>query len=58
MWGSGDAFRKAESVFVGTEWQNKTASIGEITGSANDARVGHGRQRQGTQSPVVCLERA
>ncbi len=35
MWGAGDAFRKAESVFVGTEWSNRTATIGGITGSAN-----------------------
>ncbi len=35
MWGSGDAFRKSDSVFVGTQWSNKTATIGGIAGSAN-----------------------
>lgn len=36
MWGSGDAFRKAESVFVGTEWSNRDATLGGITGSAKE----------------------
>lgn len=35
MWGSGEAFRKAESVFVGTEWSNARASFNNIVGSAN-----------------------
>lgn len=35
MWGSGDTFRKAESVFVGTEWSNRLATLGGITGDAN-----------------------
>lgn len=35
MWGVGEAFRKAESVFVGTEWSNRQGTIGGITGSAN-----------------------
>ncbi|MFU8897196.1 MAG: PEP-CTERM sorting domain-containing protein [Gammaproteobacteria bacterium] len=35
MWGSGDAFRKEESVFLGSQWSNKTATIGGITGSSN-----------------------
>jgi hypothetical protein len=35
MWGSGDGFRRAESIFVGAEWSNRQASIGSITGSAN-----------------------
>lgn len=30
MWGSGAAFKKSESVFVGTQWNNKTATIGEL----------------------------
>lgn len=33
MWGTGSAFRKAESVFVGSQWRNKTATIGDILGS-------------------------
>lgn len=32
MWDSGTAFRKEESVFVGTEWTNKSVTIGEIFG--------------------------
>jgi hypothetical protein len=36
MWGSGDAFRQADSVFVGTEWSNRDATIGGITGNANE----------------------
>ncbi len=36
MWGTGSAFRKAESVFVGTQWSNKTATIGGIAGSENE----------------------
>lgn len=35
MWGSGGAFRQSESVFVGAQWSNKTATIGGIAGSAN-----------------------
>ncbi len=33
MWGSGAAFRKSDSVFLGSEWSNKTATIGGIAGS-------------------------
>lgn len=33
MWDSGTAFRKEESVFLGAEWENKTATIGGIAGS-------------------------
>ncbi|MGD8591036.1 MAG: hypothetical protein PVG22_19595, partial [Chromatiales bacterium] len=36
MWGAGDAFRKEESIFVGTQWTNKTATIGGIAGSENE----------------------
>jgi hypothetical protein len=36
MWDTGAAFRKAESVFVGTEWSNRNATLGGITGSANE----------------------
>lgn len=35
MWGSGAAFRKEESVFLGTQWNNKTASFGEIAGGVS-----------------------
>lgn len=35
MWGTGDAFRKADSLFVGTEWSDRRGTIGAITGSAN-----------------------
>ena len=35
IWASGTAFRKSESVFVGTQWSNKTATIGGIAGDAN-----------------------
>lgn len=35
MWDSGTAFRKEESVFLGTQWENKTATIGNIYGDAN-----------------------
>ncbi|MBI1285756.1 MAG: PEP-CTERM sorting domain-containing protein [Thiobacillus sp.] len=36
MWDSGTAFRKEDSVFLGPEWTNKTATIGGIAGSANE----------------------
>lgn len=39
MWDSGTAFRKEESVFVGAQWTNKTASIGGIAGSANEVVI-------------------
>lgn len=39
MWDSGTAFRKEESVFVGAQWTNKTASIGGIAGSANEVII-------------------
>jgi hypothetical protein len=35
MWGSGDAFRKADALFVGTEWTDRQARIGSIGGDAN-----------------------
>ena len=35
MWGAGEAFRKEESVFVGAQWTDKTATIGGIAGSEN-----------------------
>ncbi len=34
MWASGDAFRKEESFFLGTQWSNRTATLGGIAGSA------------------------
>ncbi|MDT8383899.1 MAG: PEP-CTERM sorting domain-containing protein [Gammaproteobacteria bacterium] len=39
MWGTGAAFRKEESVFVGTQWTNKTASFGGIAGSVTSTTV-------------------
>lgn len=39
MWDSGSAFRKEDSVFLGAEWTNKTASIGGIAGSANEVII-------------------
>jgi len=39
MWGSGDAFRKSESVFVGTQWNDKTARIGGITGNEREVVI-------------------
>lgn len=35
MWGSGSAYVNSNSVFVGTQWSNKTATIGGIAGDAN-----------------------
>jgi len=35
MWGPGQAFRKQESVFVGAQWSNRTATLGGISGSEN-----------------------
>ena len=42
MWGTGTAFRKEESIFLGTQWTNKTASFGGIAGSANAHILGTG----------------
>jgi hypothetical protein len=53
MWGSGEAFRKADSVFVGTEWQNKTASIGGITGSANAEIVPRSIKKAATEGSWI-----
>lgn len=36
MWGTGDAFRKEDSVFLGAEWTNRLATIGGIAGNANE----------------------
>jgi hypothetical protein len=35
MWGSGEAFPKADSVFVGAEWSNAKASFNNIVGDPN-----------------------
>ena len=35
MWDSGSAFRIEDSMFLGTQWSNKTATIGGIAGDAN-----------------------
>ena len=39
MWDSGTAFRKEDSVFLGTQWTNKTATIGGIAGSADEVVI-------------------
>lgn len=39
MWGPGTAFSKSESVFLGTQWTNKTATIGGIAGDANQVII-------------------
>ncbi len=39
MWDTGTAFRKEESVFLGAEWSNRTATIGSIAGSANQVVI-------------------
>lgn len=39
MWGTGDAFQKSDSVFVGTQWTNKTATIGGIAGSEDEVVI-------------------
>ena len=39
MWDSGTAFRKSDSVFLGTQWSNKTASFGGIAGSVTSTTV-------------------
>lgn len=39
MWGTGAAFRKEESAFVGTQWYNKTATIGGVVGSEHDVVI-------------------
>jgi hypothetical protein len=33
IWGPGEAFRREQSTFLGTQWTNKTATIGGIAGS-------------------------
>tara|TARA_R110000744_G_scaffold117745_1_gene220115 strand:+ start:9277 stop:11172 length:1896 start_codon:yes stop_codon:yes gene_type:complete len=35
MWGSGTSFKESESLFLGAQWSNTTASIGGIAGSSN-----------------------
>jgi hypothetical protein len=47
MWDSGNAFRRSESVFVGEEWANRTATLGEILGSQNTVII------RGTNSVTV-----
>jgi len=39
MWDSGTAFRKEDSVFLGSTWTNKTATIGGIAGNANEVVI-------------------
>ena len=62
MWGSGDAFRKAESVFVGTEWSEQARPASAASRAvANDARLLGGTaradSRRGHSMQLwVCLE--
>ncbi len=39
IWGSGGAFTKSESIFLGTQWSNKTATIGGIAGNENTVLI-------------------
>jgi hypothetical protein len=39
MWGSGGATVLKDSVFVGTEWKNKSTGIGGFTGSVSTVKV-------------------
>ncbi|WP_214660487.1 PEP-CTERM sorting domain-containing protein [sulfur-oxidizing endosymbiont of Gigantopelta aegis] len=39
MWATGDAFVKSESAFLGSEWSNKTATIGGIAGSRTTSTI-------------------
>lgn len=39
IWGSGGAFTKSESIFLGTQWTNKTATIGGIAGNKNSVVI-------------------
>lgn len=39
MWGPGAAFQASDSVFVGAEWQNRTAGVGGFVGSVSDQTV-------------------
>jgi hypothetical protein len=55
MWGSGTAFRKDESVFLGAQWSNKTASFGGIEGSANEHVPGTGGTIPNPEYPAKVL---
>lgn len=39
MWGTGDAFVKTETVFVGEEWTNASTTIGGIIGKENQVLI-------------------
>jgi hypothetical protein len=39
MWAPGSALQKADSVFLGAQWTNRTATIGGIAGSANEVII-------------------
>jgi len=58
MWESGGAFVQEESVFLGTEWSNRTATIGGILGSANEIIIPASGALYGTyyQPKVLVLE--
>jgi len=58
MWESGGAFVQEESIFLGTEWSNRTATIGGILGSANEVIIPASGALHGTyyQPKVLVLE--
>ncbi len=39
MWDTGSAFQASNSVFLGAQWSNRTATIGGIAGSANQVVI-------------------
>jgi len=39
MWGTGSSFQAQNSVFVGTQWTNKSGGVGGIVGSVTDKTV-------------------
>jgi len=39
MWDTGTAFQASDSVFLGAQWTNRTATIGGIAGSANQVVI-------------------
>lgn len=39
MWATGSSFRASNSVFLGTQWQNKTAGVGGFVGSLSTSTV-------------------
>ena len=39
MWSSGSAFQRSESVFLGTEWNNRTVGVGGIIGERKTTSI-------------------